>query len=498
MSRMLGRLQSHRLTFLLLGMAATGCARHSRVAAPPVTVSVETTLVFTEQDSEDRILKWGPPPPGSSHAPPSHPFDLQHQVVRVVFDWKRHAVNGLTDLSLAPSTDGLSSIDLDAVGLTVRRVSDSTGRALDHAYDGRILSVRFPVPLRKGAVVRVSIEYEAVRPKVGVYWVGRRHIVWTQGKAEDNRYWLPTYDAPDDKATWEFFVRTAAGERAFAAGRLAGRRDVEGGVEWHWVQERPAPTYLMTVAVGPYTVVEDTSGPVHLGYWVYPDAANHGHVAFAAAPGAIRLLGEKLGAPFPSQRFDVVVVPDFIFWDALESWRPAVTTTLLDDHMILDNDHGWPGEERDLAIARLVAQEWFGKLLTPRDWRDSWLSEGFVHFMAQIYAEETRGKEAATRVRTWANVGTFAADRDHRRPLVFDRWQYGPMELWLTEHVQHRGAVVLHLLRHELGDSLFWRGMRHYVEKHAGGSVTTEDFRSAMEEATGRNLSRFFAQWVYR
>lgn len=496
MSEVLERLQSGRLAPLLLGMAVGACARASRVPPSPETVSVETAMVFTQRDSGDRILKWGAPPPGASHAPREHPYDLKHQVVKVAFDWNRRTVIGHTDLSLAPSTDGLSSIDLDAVGLTIKRVSDSSGSVLQHAYDGQTLSVRFSLPLRSGMVTRVSIEYEAVHPKVGVYWVGRRHVVWTQGKAEDNRYWLPTYDAPDDKTTWEFIVRTAPDERAFAVGTLAGQREVEGGVEWHWVQDQPAPTYLMTVAVGPYAVVEGTSGPVHLGYWLNPDSTKQAREAFAAAPQAIRLFTERLGA-LPWKRVDAIAVPDFIFWDGLEMWRPAVTTTVLDDDMILGNEQGWPGEQRDLAIARLLAQEWFGKLLSPRDWKDAWLTESFVHFMAQVYAEATLPGAAATHVRTWANVGTFAADRDHRRPLVFDRWQYGPIELWLTEHLQHRGAVVLHLLRRQLGDSLFWRGMRHYVEKHAGGSVATEDFRSAMEEATGHDLVRFFAQWVY-
>jgi len=453
-------------------------------------------MVFTQHDSEDRVLKWGAPPLGATHAPRLHSYDLQHQTVRVAFDWNRHSVEGFTELRLAPTKGQVSSIDLDAVGLTIKRVVDGAGGPLEHGYDGRTLSIRFPKPLQKGNAVRVSIEYEAVRPKVGVYWASRRHVVWTQGKAEDNRHWLPTYDAPDDRTTWEFFVRTASDERAFAIGTLAGRRDVDSGVEWHWIQDRPAPTYLMTVAVGPYAVVEDTSGPVHFGYWAYRDSTKKTREALAVTTKAMQLFTERLGA-LPWKRVDAIVVPDFIFWDGLEMWRPAVTATVLDDHMVLDNERGWPGEQRDLAVARVLAQEWFGKLLSPRDWKDAWLTEGFVHFMAQIYAEENLPPAAAMQVRTWANVGTFAADRDHRRPLVFDRWQYGPIELWLTEHLQHRGAVVLHLLRHQLGDSLFWRGMRHYVEKHAAGSVTTEDFRSAMEEVTGQDLSQFFAQWVY-
>jgi hypothetical protein len=88
-------------------------------------------------------------------------------------------------------------------------------------------------------------------------------------------------------------------------------------------------------------------------------------------------------------------------------------------------------------------------------------------------------------------------DTHHRRPLVYDRWRYGPMELLLGELPAQKGAMVLHMLRRELGDSAFWRAMHLFVTRHAHGTVTTDDLRRALQEASGRDLTTFFRQWVY-
>lgn len=484
---------------LLLILTLAACARSSSIArvGPTSEDRADTLMVFDVGGGPEKVLDWGPAPAGSPHEPREHGFDLRHESARLSFDWDRRAVIGRATVTVASTTKGLASLELDAVGLAIASVSDSSGKPLSFRYANDVIAVQLPRPLPLGAVAQVVIRYEAVRPRVGVYWSVERHVVWTQGKATETRYWLPTYDGPEDKATWDFFVTAPPGQRAFAEGELVGEADERGGTEWHWTLRQPAPTYMMSVAVGPFAVREDRSGSLALSYWAVADSARDMDSAFAAAPRAFRLFADRLGAPPQSRHFAVVAVPNFIFWDGLEMWRPAVTTTVVDADMLLRNEHGWEGEERDLAIARLAAQEWFGKRLTPRTWGDAWLSEGFVHFMAQVYAEAEVGPARATDIRTWANVGTFAADRDHRRPLVYNRWLYGPIELWLTEHLQHRGAVVLHLLRAQLGDSLFWRGMQHYVAKFTDSTVTTEDFRTAMQEATGRDLSQFFRQWIY-
>jgi aminopeptidase N len=248
-------------------------------------------------------------------------------------------------------------------------------------------------------------------------------------------------------------------------------------------------------------VIEDSAGPIKVQSWAYRDSLALAREKFTVTPRVIEMLQRKLNAPLPDRHFTQAVVPDFIFWTWLEQWRPLIATSVHDDRLILADQQGWPGEQREMAIARMVAQEWFGKSLAPRDWSELWLSDGFVNFMAQVYYEEahreaTSGGDAAFGIRQWASVSVFAADRDARRPLVYDRWLYGPIELLLTEHASQKGAVVLQLLRHELGDSVFWQGMHDYVTRYAGQPVTTADFRQTMETASGRDLGPFFRQWI--
>ena len=241
------------------------------------------------------IVQWGPPPEGELHSPRARSYDLQHQVVRVRFDWDRHAVVGTTTLTLTALDSAISTVALNAVGMTFSGVTGTGDRALRHDYDGRTLSIYLPAPLAPDARTSITLAYESVHPKKGVYFVDRRHVVWTQGEMIDTRYWVPTYDEPNDKTTWEMYIRTARGERALSNGKLAGSRAVGGEIEWHWVLEKPASTYLMTAVTGNYVVLQDKWRDVPVGYWTYPDSVKAAWRGFGVTPRAVGVFSEKTG-----------------------------------------------------------------------------------------------------------------------------------------------------------------------------------------------------------
>jgi aminopeptidase N len=331
--------------------------------APPVSEPVRGEPTPSRQ--------WGPAPPGEPHAERARTFDVRHQVIRLRFDRQRRAVVGSTELRVAALGTPTSTVALDAVGMTIRRVATADGTPLAHRYDGRTLTVTLRAPLGRDPTT-LAVDYEAVRPRSGVYFVDARHTVWAQAKLEDARFWVPTYDSPNDKLTWDLYITAPSGEQAFGAGRLAGRRTVDGGTEWHWAQETPAPTYFLAAAVGPFATVERSSGAVALRFWGPPDSAARLEHGFEAAPRAVELFARRLGTPHPYPAHDQAAVPDFIFWDALESWRPMITTTVQDERLVLgDGRSGWPGETAEMSVARAVAHEWFGKLVTRATGRTS-------------------------------------------------------------------------------------------------------------------------------
>ncbi len=438
------------------------------------------------------IVPWGPPPEGDAHPPRARSYDLQHQIVHVRFDWDRHAVEGTTTVTLAALDTAISAVALDAVGMTFSAITGAGSRALIHDYDGRTLTVHLPSPLAPRSRTNITIAYESVRPKKGAYFVDRRHVVWTQGEMIDTRYWIPTYDEPNDKTTWEMYIRTAKGERALSNGKLIGSRAVGNEVEWHWKLEKPASTYLMTAVTGNYTVLQDRWRDVPVGYWTYPDSVSAAWRGFSVTPRAVGVFSEKTGVPYPWVKYDQIVAPDYIF-GGMEN----VTATTQADDGILHPAWAEPQANAEGLVTHELGHQWYGDLLTTESWADAWLNEGFATFMEQTYRETAHGKDEGAVDRLAARQETIAADARTRRPLVWSRWKVDPLELFLSGHIYPRGASVLQMLRHQLGDSLFWTAMNRYTTKHAYGNVTSADLRDAFEAATGRDFHRFFDQWVY-
>lgn len=500
---------------LLLGACIAGCAAGARPrpAAAPETASEaaarpaapaptpplliphirlvgDTNAVPAFADTA--LISWGAEPPGTVHVLPPHEYDLEHQSVRVRFDWARHAVVGSTTLTVAALANSIDDVPLDAVGMTIRRVTTRGGAPLRFGYDGHTLTVHLGRSLPPHRKMSFTIGYETVKPVRGAYFIDRNHYVWTQGAAEDNRYWIPTYDHPDDKTTWSISVLTDSGEKALSNGRLVSARRVKGGMLWSWSQDQPASTYLMSVVTGRYTVLRDHSHDVPVEYWVYPDSVAAGWRGFAKTPDAIGVFSRLTGIPYPWAKYAQSVAPNFMF-GGMEN----VTATTQDDDGILHPAWAEPQFNADGLVSHELSHQWFGDLLTTRDWSHAWLNEGIATFMEQTYREVSRGADEATWDRMDAERQAIEADRRNRRPIVYNRYVKDPIELFFSGQIYPKGATVLQMLRHQVGDSLFWASMHNYGVSHMYGNVVTDDLKHAFEQTTGRNLKTFFDQWVY-
>ena len=146
--------------------------------------------------------------------------------------------------------------------------------------------------------------------------------------------------------------------------------------------------------------------------------------------------------------------------------------------------------------AHELAHQWWGNLVTCRAWTHFWLNEGFATFMAAAYTEHREGRQAYLRAIDAARVRYEAVrDAGRDRPLVFESWNRPTADDRTI--VYQKGAYVLHRLREQLGERAFWAGIRSYTRAYVGQSVTSQDFQRAMQTSSGRDLSGFFARWVY-
>ncbi|HXY69459.1 MAG TPA: M1 family aminopeptidase [Gemmatimonadales bacterium] len=428
-------------------------------------------------------------PPRTWPAPP-HGFDLLHQRIAVSFDFAQRAVAGTVTTRVVITGQPTDTVRLNAENLAIDEATRGTAR-LRFTADTAHVTVRLARPAAVGDTVEFTLRYHGT-PERGLYFVPRRHVAWTQGEATETRAWVPTYDAPDDKATWEILVTADTGLAVLSNGRLVGVTPAAGGAQqvWHWSQELPASTYLVSVVVGPFTVLHDRWRSVPVDYWVYPDTVQAAWRAFGETPAMIELFSRLL-VPFPWAKYDQSAIPDFTY-GGMEN---VSATTQTDD--ALHQSAGAPDDGRGL-VAHELAHQWFGDLTTTADWADAWLNEGMATYMESVQAEMTRGRDAAALEWIGQQQNAMQADGMEARPLVWGRYRGSdPIRLFFTGHIYPKGAQLAHQLRRLLGDSLFWAGLKRFLTDNAYRPVTTADFAVAFEKTCGCDLDWFFDQWAY-
>ena len=433
----------------------------------------------------------------------ARPFSVRHIALDLELLPEDSSFEGTATLEIARVDRQATVVTLDAVGFDLREVALADGPSGEfspapHVYDGTSLAVT--VPLSADAAT-IRIAYKA-QPKRGLYFLApdehvrdRPRQVWTQCQDEDARHVFPCIDKPHVKQSTELRVKVPAGWFALSNGeRLSGATAEERG-EFHYRLDEPHPSYLFTLVAGEFSRIDDTARAgdrdIPLAY-LFPrgreaDAAR----TFARTKEMIELFSERTGVPYPWKRYTQVVVSDFIF-GGMEN----TTATTMYEHILLDDRAALDITSDDL-IAHELAHQWFGDLVTCRDWSHAWLNEGFATFMEHVDREHHLGRDEYEYGILSDLEGYLSEARArYRRPIVCQDYE-APIDIF-DRHLYEKGACVLHVLRRELGDVAFWSGVRAYLERHARGVVETRDLMRALEEASGKSLDRIFDGWVFR
>jgi aminopeptidase N len=316
-------------------------------------------------------------------------------------------------------------------------------------------------------------------------------MVSTDSWPDEAHHWIPLYDYPNDKVTHEFIVTAPEGNRVLSNGRLVGVVEDEeaGTTTWHWSQEQPHATYLFMLAIGPFTVIEDSLGSLPVNYWVYPEDAEDARWIFAKTPRMIAFYADLFDYPYPWAKYDQVTTPH------VGGGAEATSATILGDGVIHDRraeqDFSW-----ERVLAHEVAHQWWGDLITMREWSHTWLNESFGTYSDYLWTRHERGEDEGA----WALVGKKNAYlREARtryvRPIVFNRYERPDDNF--DAHTYPKGACILHQLRFVLGDGAFFRALGAFLDEYAFEAVDTYDFMKTVKEATGQNMDWFFEQYIF-
>ena len=437
--------------------------------------------------------------PGTrTHFVADRPARLQHVRLDWALDLSRKRLSGTATLTLVARRDRLAAMTFDAVELDVEAVTVD-GRTAGFDNDGEKLRVAFPEPPPEGATVEVAIRY-ACQPRRGLYFIGpdaehpdRALQCWTQGQDDDSRHYWPCIDHPIEKFTTEVICDAPAGNFVLSNGVLRERRELPGDrVRWHYALEFPQPAYLVTLAAGPFVEIADRAPRtgVDVYYFVPPGREADAQRSFRRTPEMIDFFSERIGVPYAYPRYSQITVSEFIF-GGMEN----TTATTLTDLVLLDEraaiDHDVEG-----LVSHELAHQWWGDLLTCREWSEAWLNEGFATYFEYVWREHAKGRDEADLELLMDTDGYLNEAGRYQRPVVCRQYDE-PIHLF-DAHLYEKGGRVLHMLRHDLGDGPFWRSISLYARKHAHGSVETRDLARAIEEATGRNVDEMLDRWIAR
>ena len=444
----------------------------------------------------DRVEEKTPP-----HAlPGDHPVwprdrvvDVLHMKVDIRLDVPNKRVSGTVTHTVAPMNGGLTTAEFDAVDMEIQSVLVAKQPA-NYRYDGAKLFVDLG-QRKKGQEVAVAIQYTAT-PRIGLYFIAPDEAypdkpvqVWSQCQDEDTRYWIPCFDHPSEKQTTEMLATVPGTWFALSNGRLLQEKKNRDGTQtFHWHQDRPHSTYIMTLAAGEFSRIEASHNGLNVDYFVEPKDVASGELTFENTPEMIRVFEEITGVAYPWAKYSQIVVRDFVFGGMENTSATTMTETILLDKKAT-RDY-----TSDPLISHELAHMWFGDLLTCRDWSHGWLNESFATYMEMLWDERFLGVDEYRRGAI-ENTDAYLEER-YRRPIVTNVFNE-PIDIF-DRHLYEKGSVVLHTLRGVLGDEQFFRSIQRYTRDNQERSVITQDLVTAIAAETGRNLDWFFDQWVYR
>jgi aminopeptidase N len=321
---------------------------------------------------------------------------------------------------------------------------------------------------------------------VGDNWPNRVH------------HWIPVIDHPSAKATVTFNITASANQEVVANGKLDHVETTATGQRtWTFSEGAPIPPYCMIIAVGQFAKVAPVAGAITpLSYYVPLSERDLAQKGFSPAGPVLEYFTNTV-APYPYEKLGLIV--GATRFGGMENSSAIVFTSTLFHRAAtpsigISQRFGVPSNNVSL-IAHEIAHQWFGDSVTESTWSDLWLSEGFATYFAALFVQRFEGEDAFRASLNNAALAVFAYEKKKLVP-IFDRDTENLMELLNANNYQ-KGAWVLHMLRSQLGDDAFFRGIKNYYSTHKHSTASSEDLRAALEKASGKDLRTFFARWVY-
>jgi aminopeptidase N len=427
-------------------------------------------------------------------------YDVQHIKIDVSFDWNEKKVIGEVETRIVPLSDTLKEFEVDAVGFDIAYIRDEKNPDLKYDYDGK----KIKIDLGKNYSLKDTIIYTVnytCQPQRGLFFIYPTELnpsmpyqIWTQGEESDNRYWIPVYDYPNDKSTFEVYVTVDDKYETISNGFLNDSRKIpeSNKRQDHWIMDKPNSTYLIMLAVGEFNIVNDKYGALPVE--TYADAGISGGDAqytFRNTPEMMEIFEKDFRYKYPWNKYAQVVVEDFLY-GGMENTTAAVINRIIIYNKDIEKNYS-----SDALIAHELSHQWFGDLVTCRNWNEMWLNESFATFGTSLWKEYYLGEDE------YDYDILLNGDNALRVDSVTGRYPIWAGYGSVTANLYDKGSVIINSFRNILGED-FFPSLETYLNDNKFKNVETNDLLNAINKTynlrhnSNEDFKWMFDQWIWK
>ena len=297
--------------------------------------------------------------------------------------------------------------------------------------------------------------------------------------------WMPVVDHPSDKATVEWDIIAPSHYQTIGNGTLIESTNLDSNTTLsRWKMQTPIPTKVMVIGVAQFAVenLEEIYN-IPVSSWVYPQNRIDGFKDYALAVPVLDFMINHVG-PYPFEK--LANVQSKTLFGGMEN----AGNIFYNEKSVTGNG------DYEAVIAHEIAHQWFGDSASELNWHHVWLSEGFATYFENLFYENRYGRDSFVQKLKEDRLKALRYYNKNQSPIV-DTTVTDYVKL-LSPNTYEKASWVLHMLRKELGDKLFWQGIKTYYDTYKYSNALSEDFQHIMELTSGLDLNLFFKQWLYQ
>jgi aminopeptidase N len=439
--------------------------------------------------------------------------NLVHTKLELVPDFSKSYCYGKAWITLKPHFYPTDSLLLDAKGMDIKTVALVKGNKqspLKYTYNELELNIRLDKVYTSNETYTIFIDYTAKPDEYqakygtndflgikGMFFINPRGEVknkptqiWTQGETESSSAWFPTIDKTNQRCTDELTVTVDNKYTTLSNGKLMSQKKNPNGTRTdYWKMDLPHAPYLFFLGVGEYAVIKDSYKGKEVNYYVEPEYASVAKKIFGNTPEMMGFFSRITGVEFPWIKYSQITGRDYVA-GAMENTTATIhQETAQQDARELVDKNNW-----ESTIAHELFHQWFGDYVTTESWSNLTLNESFANYSQVLWKEYKYGKDAGLE-ENYNEMSGYLTSGSESKDLV--RFHYENREDMFDAVSYNKGGRILHMMRHFIGDSAFFKALNLYLTTNKFKSAEAHQLRLAFEEVSGRDLNWFFNQWYF-